>query len=130
MNYNANTLIDRLLYANKGICLGNDRSFLRDISQSQKNTINSSHMNISDDGVLNMEFDVPGFSKNTITIKSVGNRLFINGETSDRTLNKEYKIEQKWNADATTAKVLDGVLTISIPPLEESDKRVKTISVK
>jgi HSP20 family molecular chaperone IbpA len=56
--------------------------------------------------------------------------LFINGETSDRTLNKEYKIEQKWNADATTAKVLDGVLTISIPTLEESDKRVKTISVK
>ena len=123
MNYNANTLIDRLLYAN-------NRSFFRDINQSQKNTINTNYMNISDDGILNMEFDVPGFSKNTITIKSVGNRLFINGETSDRTLNKEYKIEQKWNADATTAKVLDGVLTISIPPLEESDKRVKTISVK
>ena len=123
MNYNANTLIDRLLYAN-------NRSFFRDINQSQKNTINTNYMNISDDGILNMEFDVPGFSKNTITIKSVGNRLFINGETGDRTLNKEYKIEQKWNADATTAKVLDGVLTISIPPLEESDKRVKTISVK
>jgi|SRR6056300_1386514 HSP20 family molecular chaperone IbpA len=123
MNYNANTLIDRLLYAN-------NRSFFRDINQSQKNTINTNYMNISDDGILNMEFDVPGFSKNTITIKSVGNRLFINGETDDRTLNKEYKLEQKWNADATTAKVLDGVLTISIPPLEESDKRVKTISVK
>lgn len=123
MNYNANTLIDRLLYAN-------NRSFLRDINQSQKNTINTNHMNVSDDGVLNMKFDVPGFSKNTITIKSVGNRLFVNGETDDRTLNKEYKIEQKWNADATTAKVSDGVLTISIPPLEESDKRVKTISVK
>ena len=117
MNYNANTLIDRLLYANN-------------ISQSRKNHINTNYMNISDDGILNMEFDVPGFSKNTITIKSVGNRLFINGETDDRTLNKEYKLEQKWNADATTAKVLDGVLTISIPPLEESDKRVKTISVK
>ena len=123
MNYNANTLIDRLLYAN-------NRSFLRDINQSQKNTINTNHMNVSDDGVLNMKFDVPGFSKNTITIKSVGNRLFVNGETDDRTLNKEYQIEEKWNADATTAKVLDGVLTISIPPLEESDKRVKTISVK
>jgi len=129
MNYNANTLIDRLLETRR-LLYANDRSVFRDISQSQKNTINSRHMNISDDGVLNMEFDVPGFSKNTITIKSVGNRLFINGETSDRTLNKEYKIEQKWNADATTAKVLDGVLTISIPPLEESDKRVKTISVK
>jgi len=129
MNYNANTLIDRLLETRR-LLYANDRSVFRDISQSQKNTINSRHMNISDDGVLNMEFDVPGFSKNTITIKSVGNRLFINGETDDRTLNKEYKIEQKWNADATTAKVLDGVLTISIPPLEESDKRVKTISVK
>jgi len=123
MNYNANTLIDRLLYAN-------NRSFLRDINQSQKNTINTNHMNVSDDGVLNMKFDVPGFSKNTITIKSVGNRLFVNGETDDRTLNKEYQIEEKWNADATVAKVSDGVLTISIPPLEESDKRVKTISVK
>jgi len=129
MNYNANTLIDRLLETRR-LLYANDRSVFRDINQSQKNTINTNHMNISDDGVLNMEFDVPGFSKNTITIKSVGNRLFINGETDDRTLNKEYKIEQKWNADATTAKVLDGVLTISIPPLEESDKRVKTISVK
>ena len=129
MNYNANTLIDRLLETRR-LLYANDRSVFRDINQSQKNTINTNHMNISDDGILNMEFDVPGFSKNTITIKSVGNRLFINGETGDRTLNKEYKIEQKWNADATTAKVLDGVLTISIPPLEESDKRVKTISVK
>ena len=129
MNYNANTLIDRLLETRR-LLYANDRSVFRDINQSQKNTINTNHMNISDDGILNMEFDVPGFSKNTITIKSVGNRLFINGETDDRTLNKEYKIEQKWNTDATTAKVLDGVLTISIPPLEESDKRVKTISVK
>jgi len=54
MNYNANTLIDRLLYAN-------NRSFFRDINQSQKNTINTNYMNISDDGILNMEFDVPGF---------------------------------------------------------------------
>ena len=117
MNYNANTLIDRLLYANN-------------INQSKKNYINTNHMNISDDGILNMEFDVPGFSKNTITIKSIGNRLFINGDVGDRTLNKEYQIEEKWDADSATAKVLNGVLTISIPPLEKSDKRVQTISVK
>lgn len=115
MNYNIDTLIDRLNY------------------QSKNNHIpksNSDNMNIDKDGMLNMEFDVPGFSKNTVTIKSAGNRLFINGEANGRTLNKEYNIQERWDVLNATAEVLNGVLTISIPPSIRNEDKVKTISVK
>ena len=115
--YNIDTLIDRLIYQSKN----------NHISKSESV---SDNMNIDKDGMLNMEFDVPGFSKNTVTIKSAGNRLFINGETDSRTLNKEYKIQERWDALNATAEVLNGVLTISIPPSIRNEAKVKTISVK
>ena len=112
MQYNIDTLIDRLNYQSKN----------NHISKSESV---SDNMNIDKDGMLNMEF-----SKNTVTIKSAGNRLFINGETDSRTLNKEYKIQERWDVLNTTAEVLNGVLTISIPPSIRNEAKVKTISVK
>lgn len=117
MQYNIDTLIDRLNYQSKNKHIPKTESV-------------SDNMNIDKDGMLNMEFDVPGFSKNTVTIKSAGNRLFINGETDSRTLNKEYKIQERWDALNATAEVLNGVLTISIPPSIRNEVKVKTISVK
>ena len=126
MHYNIDTLIDRLIYQsrNNHIPKSELTSVETDSTKAQKNGV------IDKDGMLNMEFDVPGFSKNTVTIKSVGNRLFINGETDSRTLNKEYKIQERWDVLNTTAEVLNGVLTISIPPSIRNEVKVKTISVK
>ena len=126
MHYNIDTLIDRLIYQsrNNHIPKSELTSVETDSTKAQKNGV------IDKDGMLNMEFDVPGFSKNTVTIKSAGNRLFINGETDSRTLNKEYKIQERWDVLNTTAEVLNGVLTISIPPSIRNEAKVKTISVK
>ena len=126
MHYNIDTLIDRLIYQsrNNHIPKSELTSVETDSTKAQKNGV------IDKDGMLNMEFDVPGFSKNTVTIKSAGNRLFINGETDSRTLNKEYKIQERWDALNATAEVLNGVLTISIPPSIRNEAKVKTISVK
>ena len=126
MHYNIDTLIDRLIYQsrNNHIPKSELTSVETDSTKAQKNGV------IDKDGMLNMEFDVPGFSKNTVTIKSAGNRLFINGETDSRTLNKEYKIQERWDALNATAEVLNGVLTISIPPSIRNEVKVKTISVK
>lgn len=126
MHYNIDTLIDRLIYQsrNNHIPKSELTSVETDSTKAQKNGV------IDKDGILNMEFDVPGFSKNTVTIKSAGNRLFINGETDSRTLNKEYKIQERWDVLNATAEVLNGVLTISIPPSIRNEAKVKTISVK
>ena len=128
MHYNTESMIEKILH---------DSSLKRIFSQIQDEDTNTSkkesqsnNMNIDKDGFLNMEFDVPGFSKSTITIRSAGNRLFINGDTDSRTLNKEYKIQERWDALNATATVVDGVLTISIPPAIETEAKVKTISVK
>ena len=128
MHYNTESMIEKILH---------DSSLKRIFSQIQDEDTNTSkkesqsnNMNIDKDGFLNMEFDVPGFSKSTITIRSAGNRLFINGDTDNRTLNKEYKIQERWDALNATATVVDGVLTISIPPAIETEAKVKTISVK
>ena len=128
MHYNTESMIEKILH---------DSNLKRIFSQIQDEDTNTSkkesqsnNMNIDKDGFLNMEFDVPGFSKSTITIRSAGNRLFINGDTDNRTLNKEYKIQERWDALNATATVVDGVLTISIPPAIETEAKVKTISVK
>jgi HSP20 family molecular chaperone IbpA len=128
MHYNTESMIEKILH---------DSNLKRIFSQIQDEDTNTSkkesqsnNMNIDKDGFLNMEFDVPGFSKSTITIRSAGNRLFINGDTDNRTLNKEYKIQERWDALNATATVVDGVLTISIPPTIETEAKVKTISVK
>ena len=80
-------------------------------------------------GNLIMEFDVPGFTKNDITITTVENILFINGVNETRTLNKEYRVDAGVDVELATATVSNGVLTITIPVLK-SLANVTTISVK
>lgn len=85
------------------------------------------NMKIEDD-VLSMEFDVPGLSKKDISVKVEDNILSIAGENDSRTFNKSYKISEDWDVSKTSAETNDGVLTISIPKLEE--KKAKVIEVK
>lgn len=85
------------------------------------------NMKVEDD-LLSMEFDVPGLSKKDISVTFEDNILSIIGETDSRTFNKSYKISEDWDVVKTTAETKDGVLTISIPKLEE--KKAKVIEVK
>ena len=135
MHYNTESMIEKILHDS------NLRRIFRNLKDEESDTealcytmaegeSQYSPVIIDKDGFLNMEFDVPGFSKSTIAIRSAGNRLFINGEVGSRTLNKEYKIQERWDALNATATVVDGVLTISIPPTIETEAKVKTISVK
>ena len=84
-------------------------------------------MKVEDD-VLSMKFDVPGLSKKDISVKVEDNILSITGENDSRTFNKSYKISDDWDVTKTSAETKDGVLTISIPKLEE--KKAKVIEVK
>ena len=83
-----------------------------------------------EDNVLSMEFDVPGLSKKDISVKVEDNILSIVGENDSRTFNKSYKISEDWDITKTSAETKDGVLTISIPKLEEKKSKVIEVKVK
>ena len=86
------------------------------------------NMRIEDD-VLTMEFDVPGLSKKDINVKVEDTVLSIEGDNEKRTFNKRYNIQEDWDVSKTTV-VKDGVLTISIPKVEEKKTKVIEVSVK
>ena len=87
------------------------------------------NMKIEDD-VLIMEFDVPGLSKKDINVKVEDTVLSIEGDNEKRTFNKRFNIQEDWDVTKTTASVKDGVLTVSIPKVEEKKARVIEVSVK
>ena len=87
------------------------------------------NMRIEDD-VLTMEFDVPGLSKKDINVKVEDSILFIEGDNERRTFNKRYSVSEDWDVAKTSASVKDGVLTVSIPKVEEKKAKVIEVSVK
>lgn len=94
--------------------------------QPQRDTRN---MRLEDD-VLTMEFDVPGLSKKDIKVKVEDSVLNIEGDNEKRTFNKRYSISEDFDVAKTTAIVKDGVLTVSIPKMEEKKAKVIEVSVK
>lgn len=87
------------------------------------------NMKVEDD-VLTMEFDVPGLSKKDINVKVEDSILLIEGDNERRTFNKRYSVSEDWDVAKTSASVKDGVLTVSIPKVEEKKAKVIEVSVK
>jgi HSP20 family protein len=87
------------------------------------------NMKVEND-VLTMEFDVPGLSKKDINVKVEDTVLSIEGDNEKRTFNKRYNIQEDWDVAKTSAIVKDGVLTVSIPKVEEKKAKVIEVSVK
>lgn len=87
-----------------------------------------------EDGTLHMTFDVPGFSKDDISVEFRDNRghheLCINGSVGDRKFNKQYNLAGDYDIKNTTATVTNGVLTIEIPKKEKVTPEPITITVK
>lgn len=87
------------------------------------------NMKLEDD-VLTMEFDVPGLSKKDISVKVEDSVLSIEGDNEKRTFNKRYNISEDFDVTKTSATVKDGVLTVSIPKMEEKKAKVIEVSVR
>ena len=87
------------------------------------------NMKVEND-VLTMEFDVPGLSKKDINVKVEDTVLSIEGDNDNRTFNKRYNIQEDWDVSKTSAAVKDGVLTVSIPKVEEKKAKVIEVSVR
>ena len=68
----------------------------------------------NDDGAT-IKMKVPGFNKKSIDISVDSETLTIEGKTDDDSFVKRFSIDNKFDFDSIDAKVIDGLLTLSIP---------------
>ena len=68
----------------------------------------------NDEGAT-IKMKVPGFNKKSIDISVDSETLTIEGKTDDDSFVKRFSIDNKFDFDSIDAKVVDGLLTLSIP---------------
>ena len=80
-----------------------------------------------DDDGATIKLKVPGFNKKSIDVSVDSETLTIEGKTDDDSFTKRYSIDNKFDFDLIDAKVVDGLLTLSIP--YKSDVKPRKIKV-
>ena len=68
-----------------------------------------------DDDGATIKLKVPGFNKKSIDISIDSEHLIIEGKTDDDSFTKRYSIDNKFDFDSIDAKVIDGLLTLTLP---------------
>ena len=79
------------------------------------NKINYTDDVTHDDDGATIKMKVPGFNKKSIDISVDSETLTIEGKTDDDSFVKRFSIDNKFDFDSVDAKVVDGLLTLSIP---------------
>ena len=79
------------------------------------NKINYTDDVTHDDDGATIKMKVPGFNKKSIDISVDSETLTIEGKTDDDSFVKRFSIDNKFDFDSINAKVVDGLLTLSIP---------------
>ena len=90
------------------------------------NKINYTDDVTHDDDGATIKLKVPGFNKKSIDISVDSETLTIEGKTEDDSFIKRYSIDNKFDFDSIDAKVIDGLLTLSLPyKAEVKPKKIK-----
>ena len=90
--------------------------FNDDFATSIKSFNNYSTSNVThDDDGATIKLKVPGFNKKSIDISVDSETLTIEGKTDDDSFVKKYSIDTKYDFDSIDAKVIDGLLTLTLP---------------
>ena len=79
------------------------------------NKINYTDDVTHDEDGATIKLKVPGFNKKSIDISVDSETLTIEGKTDDDSFVKRFSIDNKFDFDSIDAKVVDGLLTLSIP---------------
>ena len=88
---------------------------------------NPSEVTHDDDGAT-IKLKVPGFNKKSIDISVDSEHLTIEGKTDDDSFIKRYAIDNKFDFDSIDAKVIDGLLTLTLPYKAEVKPRKIKVS--
>ena len=88
---------------------------------------NPNEVTHDDDGAT-IKLKVPGFNKKSIDVSVDSEHLTIEGKTDDDSFVKTYSIDTKYDFDSIDAKVVDGLLTLSLPYKAEVKPRKIKVS--
>jgi HSP20 family molecular chaperone IbpA len=86
----------------------------------------------SDDSGLTLTMNVPGYNKKLINVSVDGDDLVIEGKSNSGDsdgFTKRFKIGDDLDVDNIEANITDGVLSVSVPYLEEVKPRKIAITV-
>ena len=100
---------------------------------------------ISKDQSVTLECAVPGMTKENITVQldgdtltvvankkepeaDTGDKKYLNRDLAQRSFTIKYQLSKRLDAEKTTVKVENGVLTINIPPKIETAEQRKIIT--
>ena len=81
-----------------------------------------------DENGATIKLKVPGFNKKSIDISVDSEHLTIEGKTDDDSFTKRYAIDNKFDFDSIDAKVVDGLLTLTLPYKAEVKPRKIKVS--
>ena len=79
------------------------------------NKINYTDDVTHDDDGATIKLKVPGFNKKSIDISVDSETLTIEGKTDDDSFIKRFSVDNKFDFDSIDAKVVDGLLTLTLP---------------
>ena len=91
--------------------------------------LSSNHKIEHDDDGVTLTMDVPGYNKKLIDISVDGDSLIIEGKSNSGNpdgFHRKFTMNDSFDIEGIKASVVDGVLTLSLPYLEEvKPKKVK-----
>lgn len=111
--------------------LGSNMNSYYKTSMVTKNLGEESYeINHTKDGAY-LFFEAPGFNKTNLKAEMEDGVLYINGKRSyklngeekTKTINKEFKIGDGYNASSIEATIEDGLLTVFVPNYKKQDKK-------
>jgi len=79
------------------------------------NKINYTDDVTHDENGATIKLKVPGFNKKSIDISVDSETLTIEGKTDDDSFTKRFSVDNKFDFDSIDAKVVDGLLTLTLP---------------
>ena len=109
--------------------LFNDDFAIRRMNQN----LSSNHKVEHDDDGATLTIDVPGYNKKLIDVSVDGDLLVIEGKANSGNPNgftRKFNLGDTYDVDGIEAGVVDGVLTLSIPYLEEVKPKQVKVKVK
>ena len=109
-----------------------DRLFKTEPYIRQFTTTGTHNVEHNDDGAT-LTLNVPGYNKKLIDVSVDGDTLTIEGKSNSGDTNgftRRYTISDSYDTEGIEASVVDGVLTLSLPYLEEVKPKKVKVKVK
>ncbi|QIL69490.1 Hsp20 family protein [Diaphorobacter sp. HDW4B] len=87
---------------------------------------NNVHVSKDDNGVVTLQLDVPGLSREQLQIRIEGKQVHLASvEGAPRSLRRSWELADDIDTSASTAKLENGVLTLTLSKLAPIDKSVQ-----